>query len=256
MPTDLSELKGSLILFDLGYVGRSNLKKLHEAGVKFLCRHRKYSKGTVTNFHTSNRNLRRLITKVNYWDPERFKGKYFGKYIKLSVSLGMKITPIRYPECDCFVHGIWNEESGEYHWYYTNLDSEPKLTYPLYRLRWQIELFFKSAKSYMNLAKITSASKTIILNLILASLISFLITMPLIAILLKKEILYASTQRIAIFLQKISDILNDIIIRENFNQKLEHLKKIFLKWKKELFDPNLYQRPNSMMTCMANLERL
>ncbi len=145
------------------------------------------------------------------------------------------------------MQGVWNEESKEYHWYYTNLDSEPKLTYPLCRLRWQIELFFKSAK-------ITSASKTIILNLILASIILFLITMPLIAILLKKEVLYASTQRIAIFLQKISDLLCEIFTEENLNQNLEHLKKIFLKWEKELFDPNLYQRPNSMIACMAKLE--
>ncbi len=58
--------------------------------------------------------------------------------------------------------------TNEYRWYATNLASSMLLAewiYPIYRLRWQIELFFKSIKSMLNADQITSSNENIALTI-------------------------------------------------------------------------------------------
>jgi hypothetical protein len=57
-----------------------------------------------------------------------------------------------------------------YHWYLTNLKVAPTVIYPLYRLKWQVELIFKGCKSSLNADRMTSRNPLIIQNLLLASL--------------------------------------------------------------------------------------
>lgn len=63
------------------------------------------------------------------------------------------------------VIGFWNPVEKDYHWYLTNLTAAAYLIYPLYRLRWQIELIFKACKNSLNANEITSANDNIIENL-------------------------------------------------------------------------------------------
>jgi IS4 transposase len=57
-----------------------------------------------------------------------------------------------------------------YHWYITNLKVGAYIIYPLYRIRWQIELIFKGCKNSLNASQITSNDKNIIESLLLSSL--------------------------------------------------------------------------------------
>ncbi len=52
--------------------------------------------------------------------------------------------------------GFWNPSEKCYHWYITNLKVAAHLIYPLYRLRWQIELIFKACKQSLNVNRLTS----------------------------------------------------------------------------------------------------
>lgn len=178
------------------------------------------------------------------FDPGDFKGKYVGRYIKLKVRLGKCDLP-NYPTTDCFVTAIWNEVESKYHWYVTNMDIDPKLSYPIYRLRWQIELFFKATKSYLNLGKITTANPTIILNLVLVSQISYLITMPMIGVLLGDEVHRASILRVGIFIQKVSVILIQIL--SGVDESVAVLISGFRIWREHLFDPNSAKRQSSIV---------
>ena len=63
------------------------------------------------------------------------------------------------------VIGFWNpidKHYYHYHWYITNLAVPSKLIYPLYRLRWQCELIFKTAKNSLNLSDIPSSDSNIV----------------------------------------------------------------------------------------------
>ena len=48
------------------------------------------------------------------------------------------------------VLGFWHKKDQQYRWYITNLVCPRGLIYDLYRLRWQLELSFKSMKSTLN----------------------------------------------------------------------------------------------------------
>ncbi|MCB2262848.1 MAG: transposase, partial [Candidatus Thiosymbion ectosymbiont of Robbea hypermnestra] len=70
--------------------------------------------------------------------------------------------------------GFWNPVEKDYHWYLTNLTAAAYLIYPLYRLRWQIELIFKACKNSLNADEITSCNDNIIENLLLSSIVAHL----------------------------------------------------------------------------------
>jgi len=72
------------------------------------------------------------------------------------------------------VIGFWNPVEKGYHWYITNLVAAAYLMYPLYRLRWQIELIFKACKNSLNVNQITSGDENIIESLLLTSIAAHL----------------------------------------------------------------------------------
>jgi IS4 transposase len=99
------------------------------------------------------------------------------------------------------VIGFWNPVEKDYHWYITNLAAAAYLIYPLYRLRWQIELIFKACKNSLNANGITSCDENIIESLLLASIAAHLSTHTLFNISLEQledeQQLAASFQRVA-----------------------------------------------------------
>ena len=121
--------------------------------------------------------------------------------------------------------------------------------YPLYRLRWQIELIFKACKNSLNANAIPSANEIIIENLLLASIAAHLSTHTIIRIgtgVLTQERKWAITfQRVA----KVAVVLGrDFLVfllhssQENFN-KLVNKIKLFAN---EIFDPNYRKRETSL----------
>jgi IS4 transposase len=90
-----------------------------------------------------NVNLRGIIVEV--WGKLNLPGKK---------SLEVRLIGFRFPL------------TKKYRWYVTNIPNSMVLAewiYPIYRLRWQIELFFKSIKSMLHADQITSENENIVL---------------------------------------------------------------------------------------------
>ena len=154
------------------------------------------------------------------------------------------------------VIGFWNPSSSSYHWYTTNLIVPAKLIYPAYRLRWQVELLFKSAKGSLRLEDIPSTNHNIIWNLVLSSLIASLITQPLARTLAEEEASLEkkqtiSFQRAASLLIHVADEFRTCIIEYTRSALVELKRKLGL-FIGDLFDPNYNSRQSTIGLVMAS----
>ena len=159
----------------------------------------------------------------------------------------------------CRAIGFWNPVAKNYHWYITNLTVAAHLIYPLYRLRWQIELIFKACKQSLNANRITSSHKNIIQNLLLASIAAHLASHTILQIIMpqltKMQQLAVSVQRTA----KVAALLaNDFIqfLITGSKQYAHILLGKILLFADEIFDPNFRHRQTSLACLNTLLERV
>ena len=233
-------LKGKLIIFDLGYWDYGLLYAIEKAGGFFLSR---LKSNAVVH-----------IVEVIQGLPKQVIGQAL-----LSLNLSHKkdniievITTkvyegqlLRYR-----VIGFWNPVEKGYHWYITNLVAAAYLMYPLYRLRWQIELIFKACKNSLNANQITSSDENIIESLLLASIAAHLSSCTLFNIgieqLEEKKQWAISFQRVA----KVAVVLARDFILFLLNSSRDHFDNLLHKIKlfaNEMYDPNYKKRETSLM---------
>ena len=233
-------LKGKLILFDLGYWDYGLLYAIEKAGGFFLSR---LKSNAVVH-----------IVEVVQGLPKQVIGQAL-----LSLNLSHKKDTIievittkvyegqllRYR-----VIGFWNPVEKGYHWYITNLVAAAYLMYPLYRLRWQIELIFKACKNSLNANQITSSDENIIESLLLASIVAHLSSCTLFNIgieqLEEKKQWAISFQRVA----KVAVVLARDFILFLLNSSRDHFDNLLHKIKlfaNEMYDPNYKKRETSLM---------
>jgi hypothetical protein len=237
----LSLLRKKLIIFDLGYFDFQLFKDIQEIGGFFLTRIKE--------------NTTVIIGQVVEGLPKTFKG-----YPLLDIRLPkVKSTIIEIvgileknyqPFLSVRVVGFWNPMQKKYHWYVTNLNVSARLIYPLYRLRWQVELVFKSIKSSLRWKDLPSGNKNIIYSLTLAAIAGSMIAHPMGKGLMLETMenkKYANTvQRNVIVMVNVARVLGNYIlspIKNNFIELLR-LLKMYLK---ELIDPNANKRETSLM---------
>lgn len=239
----LKLLKGALIIFDLGYWDFERLRSIAAAGAFFLSRIKE--------------NTRIEIKKIVSGLP---KGKFEGSGLfdmRLPKKKGKKIIEIigifgaeTASPFEARVIGFWNKSEKHYHWYVTNLLVPAAVIYPLYRLRWQIELVFKACKSSFGMDTIKSSCKNIIINLQIFSLVAHMITHPMMKSLIgntmkKKEQCAATIQRGAIILLQMSKELRDFLLG-NDGTHFEALRRKMELFADELIDPNYKKRPTGL----------
>ena len=152
---------GTLVIFDLGYFDYQLMTALIDVGAFFLCRLKDNSVVYITEVMSGlpSKAIGQSLLKAckqNKHDADMIE-------VKIQKLINGKIL-------DCRAIGFWNSTDKHYHWYLTNLVVPAKLIYVLYRLRWQIELAFKSCKSILNLDEIGSANPMIVENFILATI--------------------------------------------------------------------------------------
>ena len=237
---DLQQLKGSLFLFDLGYFSHAFLQKLDQIGVWFVCRLKENSvpiisrviKGVAKRYVgqplNQKVNLRGSIVEV--WGKLMLPGKGF---------IEVRLIGFRFPK------------SKKYRWYATNLPSSLLLAewiYPIYRLRWQIELFFKSIKSMLNADQITSANENIALSIAYGSILASMIAS---SVIIEEAVAVAHIELKSITAQRLMMVFS--LVAHNFAQCLlsKEIKNKFLLDKlKTLFHllicPNRKHRPTSL----------
>lgn len=234
----IESLNGVLVIFDLGYFDYGLLFSIQQVGGFYLCRLK------------SNASL--CIKEVVQGLPK----KHIGKSL-LSIKFKRKRTDIIEIKAEkrhdgnllnCRVIGFWNPVERSYHWYMTNLKVDAFIIYPLYRIRWQIELIFKGCKNSLNANQITSNNKNIIESLLLSSLVAQLASNTIFNIgsecLGQDQKLATSFQRIL----KVSVDLSSEFIKFLLNASKEHFYNLLEKIKlfsNEIFDPNYKHRETS-----------
>jgi hypothetical protein len=169
---DLEQLKNSLLLFDLGYFSHLFLYQLNKAGVWFICRLKANSVPIIT----------RTVKGV----AKRHIGRPLDKHVNLRGAIVEVWAKLLLPAkgfIEVRLIGFQFPKTKQYRWYATNLPATmlaAQWIYPIYRLRWQIELFFKSLKSTLNADQITSGNENIALSIVYSSILSSLISSSII----------------------------------------------------------------------------
>lgn len=264
----LAELvAGSLLIFDLGYQDYGLFAEIAMNGGFFLTR----LKIDAVIFAIDS-NFPEWIGK-NILDIDVF----LGSVIEFSGAFKIKGNAIAIYR----VLGFWNMETKKYHWYCTNLQKNIAVTliYDLYRVRWQIECFFKTLKGAIAMAKITSKNSNIIEVLIIAAMCSFMLAAEFSSTAIeeikvndekdeemkvsdlrneeeeektkpdlskkKKKISAQTLMRVMHGMKCFARELYNFLMQKSEDTWRELIKKISL-YQDEFYDPNYKNRPTSM----------
>lgn len=239
---NVEDLKGALIIFDLGYFDYALMKMIDDAKGFFLSRVK------------SNSNIMILLPVIGI-------GKNYIEKMIDDIRPGVSTVDFiglvfckGYGPKEMRIVGFWNPKEKNYHWYITNLSARANFIYPLYRLRWQIELIFKSCKATFNLNELPTNNPIIVMNLILSSIISYISSLTIVEVakdkLEEKEIEAITYQRIA----KVSSHLSREFIQyfvTNSKKNLTILYDKIILYARELFYPGFRARSTSLQKGMA-----
>lgn len=237
-------LKSKLIIFDLGYFDYQLLIDLIAAEVFFLCRLKSNSvvfiKEIVIGL-TEKAIGKSLLSACNF---NECQGNILEAIVQTTTKNNTTLA--------CRAIGFWNENEKRYHWYLSNLFVSAKIIYPLYRLRWQIELLFKACKNSLNANTITSANPNIIQTLLLTSIAAHLSSQSIYEIAVdalsqetsQEKFLAITFQRIAFVFVTLKDKFINCILNP-IQHNIETLVKSIHHMKNELYDPNYRKRETS-----------
>ncbi len=164
---DPSEVTGKLLLLDRGYISHAYFHDVISHGGSYICR--------AKEKHANPRVLRCL------------------EGLSKGIQPGMRLKEIDLPNrtVDFLIEGkdgkarfeqrlvfFWVEKAKKHVVLYTNLPAgnfPPSVVATAYRLRWQVELFFKECKSYTKLQKFQTADPHIAEGLIWGSMIAVML---------------------------------------------------------------------------------
>jgi len=237
---NFESLRSKLVIVDLGYWDFNLLWRIKEVKGFFLSRIKSNSIIYITQI------VQGKISK-----------KYLGNSL-LSLPLKHKRSDILEllveKVCDkgtlsCRTVGFWNPSEQCYHWYLTNLTIAAQMIYPLYRLRWQIELIFKACKQSLNANRLSSNNSNIIESLLLASIAAHLASHTILDVIIPQ---LTKVKQLAISVQRTAKVA--VLLANDFINFLVHgskkdaqilVDKIRL-FADEVFDPNYQHRDSSL----------
>ena len=243
----LEHIAGKLLIFDLGYWDYGLLLMIDSAKGYFLSRVKSNSVIRIDSVVSGlsecwvGRKLSEFQPKRKYKDLLELRG-----YLRCGDH-----------EAVFRLIGFWNPNDKKYHWYITNLAVPALVIYPLYRLRWSLELVFKSAKRSFNLdQRLTSNNENIIesllLSVIIASFASSVVMRLGVCYLDAQQSLALSYQRAAhIVVQLASDFIN--YITHSTAGTLQCLLNKIRLFAPELFEKNHRHRTPSLNRVHAML---
>ncbi len=237
---DIKALAKQLIIFDLGYWDYSLLIDIAVAKGFFLSRVKSDAtfviKSVVTGFSPSY--VDQCFSAVKLKERSQCVIEFFTEITVGEITKSFRVI------------GFWNPVESKYHWYITNLKVAAYVIYPLYKVRWQIELMFKGCKQSFNLDKrlLTSNNDNIIESLILSSIIASLATHVVLNIsvnqLTKSEQLAVSYQRLAYVVVVLSRDFINYLTQSSTHYPILLMDKIRL-FSREIFEKNYRRRPTT-----------
>lgn len=238
-----------LTIFDLGYYSYRRMRAMNQMGMYYLSRIKVNSFVQIVSvtYGLDNKNQGKFLSEIDL-PPNGGYIEFQGNFGKFEDLLTTRVI------------GFWNVKENKYHWYMTNLKCNAKLIFPLYKLRWQIELVFKTVKSSFCFEDLCSANKHIILNLLLLRMNLAFILFPTIALIFEqkkfKERITLSIQRAGTIFRWILPDLKLVTDHANsfaaYEAGLRLYKKIEI-FKLELSDPNFRKRKSGISLCLQPL---
>jgi putative transposase len=173
---------GKLFLFDRGYPSASLWWRIHKVGAYFMTRLPASYRPTIVALNRTHRGRARKLVGGELYEVTRGLKR---KVIDVDCSFRVHIRGYagglgRYEEQVLRVVGLWNDGQRRYHFYITNLRPqrmEPESFTDVYRLRWEVETFYKTAKGGLGLNELPSEQPHIVGTLLRAALVRASIAM-------------------------------------------------------------------------------
>ena len=169
--------KGSLLLFDLGFVTYRLLREIQSAQLFYLCRMRRHGHATIVGVRAGPRDVVAALKR----HPAGIQLRDFlprDESIRSRWDLDVLVYPTRDKQPVRTRLVIVPGPNGEQRPYLTNLGAEwpPPALRELYRLRWQVELVFKELKQNLHLETVPTKDPHASQTLIWASLIALAVS--------------------------------------------------------------------------------
>jgi putative transposase len=214
------DLRGKLVLFDLGFFAIWRLQALKAVGADFICRLKEKVNPTILAVHQGSTGRKKVVGRK--FRDVRFSGPWVDLDVKLGV--GSKAIEVR-------LVGCFNKESGEYHFYLTSICRGlfgPGEISEAYRLRWQVELLFRELKDICNLDHVPTTKKWTARCLIFAALITHLLSRYIAQLLTKWRPWELSPQKWTRFLLGYAQRIGRLLLRGKTEELEELLGEIRL----------------------------
>jgi hypothetical protein len=163
--------KAALYIFDLGYWKYDLFRSILERGQHFISRCKS----------TANPLILGIYQGQTEWIGKRLKDIHLtGKVIDLRINLSSANVSNPRLSYTLRLIGRWNESTQSWYLYLTSLCDPlafaPGAIFALYRLRWQIEIFFRNLKCVLQIDHFLSTSENGIRIQIYAAMIFYLLT--------------------------------------------------------------------------------
>ena len=232
---------GRLYIVDLGYWDFGLFQSIEKAGSFFLSRIKSNSNVRIAKIVAGNFSNSLIGTKLKDLVVKRRRSEiveFLGQMTHKKQVLNVRII------------GFWNTKERRYRWYITNLSASRKAISDLYRLRWQIELSFKSMKSYFNFDRIPTLSPNATTTLALIGVCHYV--MSTILRLKSSQKIDGCTRPLSLLRSAniIRSFSNSIysLFRSGYRMSVSLARKIdnlLLKTVKSYHDPNVKNRMNT-----------
>ena len=167
---------GKLFLFDRGYSSASLWWRVHRVGGHFITRLPASYRPKVVSANRTHRGRARALVGRMLWEAVRGLRR---KVIDVNCEFRVRVRRYRssrgrWQRQTFRVVGIWNDDAKKYHFYVTDLPAARfggESIAQLYRLRWEVETFYKTAKSGLGLDELPTTKPHIVRTLVRAALI-------------------------------------------------------------------------------------
>lgn len=168
--------KDILFLFDRGYASASLWWRIHRVGGYFLTRLPNSYRPEVVAVNRKHRGRARKLEGQSLRDAEKGLKR---RLLDIQCRFRVKVRPYGKEKGRRFDHpfrvvGVWNPKTKEYHYYVTNIPADripAEQLADIYRLRWEVETFYKTAKGGLGLGEMDTSKPHIVRTLVRAALI-------------------------------------------------------------------------------------
>ena len=234
-----------LLLLDLGYYEFHLFWRIDQKGGSFVSRAKSNANPLILG---SNRTVRGNAIDLAGRKLQDVLDRLQRRYIDVEVEVPVKLRKYRGRRRTARMRmrlvGVRNEQTGQYHLYFTNIDAEtltPRQISQTYRLRWQVELLFTRLKTTMRLNQLPSSKPEVVEALIYAAILSVLMSNAFLQVLrrLKPDRVFPAQRMDAVFRDAATALLMLIA-----NRRREQAFNLFAFLMAEAADPNR-DRPRS-----------